>query len=60
VTGAFVTGPTAVKIDKMLQAGTTPDDPGVQALIDRTLRIARVDVAVLLLVVVDMVLKPGS
>jgi hypothetical protein len=32
----------------------------VQALIDRTLRIARVDVAMLLLIVVDVVLKPGS
>lgn len=60
VTGAFITGPTAVKIDKMVQAGTSPDDPGVQALIDRTLKIARVDVAVLLLIVVDMVLKPGK
>jgi hypothetical protein len=29
-------------------------------LIDRTLKIARVDVTVLLLIVVDMVLKPGD
>jgi len=36
------------------------DDPEIQQRLGRLLRVARVDLIVLLLVVVDMVLKPGG
>jgi uncharacterized membrane protein len=59
VTGVFVLGPSAVKIDSMIAAGTPPEDPKVQGLVQRTMRTGRVDVVVLVLMVCDMVLKPG-
>jgi hypothetical protein len=60
VTGMFFLGPSAVKIDRLLADGRSPDDPDVQSLIHRTMVVGRIDVVVLLLVVCDMVLKPGS
>ena len=60
ITGVFVLGPSAEKIDRLIASGKAPDEPEVQSLIRRTLRTGRIDVVVLLLVVCDMVLKPGS
>ena len=60
VTGIGVLGPSAGKIEKLMASGRSPGDPEVQTLIKRTLITGRVDVAVLLLIVCDMVLKPGS
>jgi uncharacterized membrane protein len=60
VTGVGVLGPTAGKLEKLLSSGKTADDPEVQGLIHRTMIIGRVDTVVLLLVVCDMVLKPGN
>jgi uncharacterized membrane protein len=57
VTGIGVLSPLAKKIDKSA-ATNGPEHPETLALISRILLIARVDVAVLLLVVADMVLKP--
>ncbi len=59
VTGNFFVRPTVEK----LAAATATEDPGsptVQALIARLFAISRVDQVVLLLVVADMVFKPGS
>jgi uncharacterized membrane protein len=60
ITGVFVLGPSAGKIDKLIASGKSPDDPEVRSLIRRTTMTGRIDVAVLVLVVCDMVLKPGS
>jgi uncharacterized membrane protein len=59
VTGVFFLGPSAGKIEKLIEAGSGPDDPEVQGLVQRTMFVGRIDVAVLVLVVCDMVLKPG-
>ena len=59
VTGVGVLSPLAKRIDRSAQANGA-DHPETLALIDRILLVARVDVAVLLLVVADMTLKPFS
>jgi uncharacterized membrane protein len=58
VTGNFFLGPTSKKLDAQLEQ-RGQDDPGARALMDRLLNVARVDQVVLVLVVVDMVIKPG-
>jgi uncharacterized membrane protein len=59
VTGAAYLGPTAGKLGKLLQ--TKPaDDPEVAPVISRLLLVARLDLLVLILLVADMVYKPGS
>ena len=57
VTGIGVLGPMSKKITASAETNG-PEHPATVALIKRILLIARVDVAVLLLVVADMVLKP--
>ena len=59
VVGIAVLSPAAKKVDASMEANGL-DDPETQALIDRVLLIARFDIAMLLLVVVDMVAKPFS
>jgi len=59
VTGIAVLSPLAKKIEAAAEHNG-PEHPETIALIDRILLIARVDVAVLLLVIVDMVTKPFS
>jgi len=59
VTGIAVLQPLARKIDLLL-AEQGPSAPETQATIQRILFVARIDVTVLLLVVVDMVTKPFS
>lgn len=59
VTGTAVLSPLAKKISASAVANG-PEHPATIALIRRILLVARVDVAVLLLVVADMVLKPFS
>ena len=59
VTGAFVIGPASGKIGKLLEA-EGPASPEAQALFKRIFAVSRVDLAVLLLVVADMVFKPGT
>jgi uncharacterized membrane protein len=58
-TGVGVLSPLAKKIDALLTE-KGPEAPETQAAIARILLIARVDVAVLLLVVADMTTKPFS
>src|SRR5947209_14290700 len=57
VTGMAVLSPLARRIDALL-AEQGPEAPETQAAIQRILVVARVDVTVLLLVVLDMVTKP--
>jgi uncharacterized membrane protein len=59
VTGIAVLAPRTKKLDAMMQA-QGPNAPETQAAIKQILLIARFDMAVLLLVVVDMVVKPFS
>ena len=58
VTGAFVIGPTSGRIGGLLER-EGPASPEAQALIRRIFVVSRVDLVVLLLVVADMVFKPG-
>jgi uncharacterized membrane protein len=57
LTGIGVLSPLARKIDKASKEHGA-ESPITQALIDRVLMVARVDVTVLLLVILDMVTKP--
>ena len=59
ITGIAVLAPLAKKIEASAEANG-PTDPMTIALINRILLIARVDVAMLLLVIADMVTKPFS
>lgn len=59
VTGAFFIGPTARKLAEKSET-LPPDDHGLQAAIARIFAISRIDQAVLVLVVADMVFKPGA
>jgi uncharacterized membrane protein len=58
LTGAFVIGPESGRVGALAQE-RGPEDPEVQRRIARIFKISRIDLAVIVLVVVDMVLKPG-
>jgi uncharacterized membrane protein len=58
LTGAFVIGPESGKLGALAQE-RGPEDAEVQRRIERIFKISRIDLGVILLVVVDMVLKPG-
>ena len=58
VTGAFFIGPTAGKLSKALET-EGPEGATSQALRKRIFTISRIDQVVLVLVVADMVIKPG-
>jgi uncharacterized membrane protein len=57
ITGAGVIGPAAKKLGALIDE-RGGEDPEVQQQIARVLRISRIDLVVLVLVVVDMVVKP--
>jgi len=59
VTGAFFIGPEAGRLGK-LAAERDPSDPEIQRGIRRIVAISRIDLVVLVLVVADMVFKPGT
>ncbi len=59
VTGMFFIRPTAEKL-AAAAASEGPTSPTTQALIARIFAISRVDQVVLLLVILDMVFKPGA
>jgi uncharacterized membrane protein len=59
VTGLAVLSPLAKKVEASAEQNGA-EHPTTIALIDRILLIARIDVAVLLLVIADMVIKPFS
>ena len=58
VTGNFFLGPQSKKLDALL-GEQSPGDAEPVAVMGRLLNVARVDVVVLTLVIVDMVIKPG-
>jgi uncharacterized membrane protein len=60
VTGAFVLGPESGKLGRLIEEGRSPDDPELQRRIHKVFLVSRFDLLVLVLVVVDMVVKPGS
>jgi uncharacterized membrane protein len=59
VTGAFFIGPEAGRLVALV-AERDPADPQIQRRIRRIVAISRIDLVVLVLVVADMVFKPGS
>jgi uncharacterized membrane protein len=59
ITGSTVLGPTSKRISEIIGA-RGGDDPEAKRLIKRVLAVGRVDLTVLLLVIVDMVIKPGA
>jgi uncharacterized membrane protein len=59
ITGAFFIGPAAGKLAKLADA-EGPSSPGVKALMDRIFMVSRIDQVVLIVVVINMVFKPGS
>jgi uncharacterized membrane protein len=59
LTGVFFLGPTSGKLGRMIDT-VPPEDPGVQQGIRRIFMVSRVDLMVILLVVADMVFKPGT
>lgn len=56
--GAGFLGPESGRIAK-LGAERPPDDPEVQARIRRILLVSRIELVILILVILDMVVKPG-
>jgi len=58
-TGAGFLGPESERLGK-LSAERDPSDPEIQRRIKRIFTVSRVDLVVLILVVADMVFKPGS
>jgi hypothetical protein len=57
--GALYLGPTGGKLAKLAEERGF-DDPGVIAMRDRLILISRLDYALLVLIVLDMVFKPGA
>jgi uncharacterized membrane protein len=58
-TGAGFLGPESERLGR-LEAERDPSDPEIQRRIRRIFAVSRVDLIVLVLVVADMVFKPGS
>ncbi len=59
ITGTFFLGPTAGKLGVAVEE-KGPDSPEVTGLASRIRTISRIDMVVLLLVIADMVFRPGS
>jgi uncharacterized membrane protein len=60
VTGAGFLGPTSKKVGVALDAARGEVTPEIRSLLDRLFLVSRVELVVLMLVVVDMVMKPGT
>jgi uncharacterized membrane protein len=59
LTGSLYLGRTGGRLARLAEEKGL-DDPGVTAMRDRLVTVSRVDYAVLVLVVLDMVFKPGA
>jgi uncharacterized membrane protein len=59
VIGAAFLGPTGEKIGDAMMAGKQMDDPEVRGLLDKVFLLNRIDIVILVLVIADMVIKPG-
>jgi uncharacterized membrane protein len=60
VTGAGFLGPGSARIGKLTDQGHTAAEPDIQRRIRRLVLVSRIDVVVLVLVVANMVFKPGT
>ena len=60
ITGAGFIGPEAKRLGTLAAEGHTPAEPEVQRRIRKIVGISRIDLVVLILVVADMVFKPGT
>ena len=59
VVGAGFLGPEAKRLAKAIEGGG-PESPEARMRLDRILLVSRVELVLLLLIVVDMVVKPGT
>jgi uncharacterized membrane protein len=59
VTGAGFIGPESGRLKSLLETKTF-EDPEVQSRLNRIFRISRIELGVLLLIVLDMAIKPGA
>lgn len=59
VTGSTFLGPQSRRVGQLIDE-RGPDDPEAKRRLARLVAIARIDLVVLVLVVIDMVLKPGA
>jgi len=60
VTGAGFLGPEAGRLGKLAAEGHTAAEPDVERRIRKIVAISRIDLVVLIVVVADMVFKPGT
>ena len=60
ITGSVFLGPEAGRLGKLAAEGHTPAEPDIERRIRRIVMISRIDLVVLILVVADMVFKPGT
>lgn len=60
VTGAGFLGPESARLGKLAAEGHTPAEPEIRRRIRRIVAVSRIDLVVLILVVADMVFKPGA
>ena len=60
VTGAGFLGPESERLGKLVAEGHTPAEPDVERRIRKIMAISRIDLVVLIVVVADMVFKPGA
>jgi uncharacterized membrane protein len=60
VTGAGFLGPESARLGKLAAEGHTPDEPEMLHRIHRVVMVSRIDLVVLILVVADMIFKPGA
>jgi putative copper export protein len=59
ITGSAFLGPESERLGKLVDERSA-DDPEIRRRISRILAISRIDLVVLVLVIADMVFKPGS
>jgi hypothetical protein len=59
VTGAGFIGPESGRLQALLETRTF-EDPEVQSRLNRIFKISRIELGVLLLIVIDMAIKPGA
>ena len=59
ITGAGFLGPESERLGKLAAEGHTPAEPDIERRIRKIVAISRIDLVVLIVVVADMVFKPG-
>ncbi|MGH2597612.1 MAG: DUF2269 family protein [Actinomycetota bacterium] len=59
ITGAGFLGPGSERLGKLMAEGHSPAEPEIEQRIRKIVGISRIDLVVLIVVVADMVFKPG-